>query len=101
MEMEEQKECDLEMIFEDEIVTMEVDDQTLASPEPMQTEELLEEVKKKRTDRRKTFLKDLEVCDLLDLRDPQCVSEYATDIWEWMKAEEARFIISKTFLDTT
>ena len=39
MDIEEQKDCDLEMIFEDEVVTlqeMEVDEQTVASPEPTQ-----------------------------------------------------------------
>lgn len=94
MDVEEQKDCDLEMIFEDEVVTvheMDVDEQTVASPEPatvIAPQDELEEIKKKRSDRRKTFLKDLEVCDLLDLRDPQCVSEYATDIYEQMKKEE-------------
>jgi hypothetical protein len=109
MEIEEQKDCDLDMIFEDEtevvsLQEMDVDEQTVASisPEPMLTQEdELEEIKKKRTERRKTFLKDLEVCDLLDLRDPQCVSEYATDIYAWMKEEEVRFLINKSFLDTT
>lgn len=42
---------------------------------------ILEDAKSKRAERRKVILKELEVCDLLDLRNPQCVAEYATQIY--------------------
>jgi len=63
--------------------------------------DVLEEAKNKRADRRKTILKELEVCDLLDLRNPQCVAEYATNIYDQMRLEETNFMIKKEFLDET
>ena len=109
MECEEEKEStDFEMKFEEETVTiqeMEVDSQTqIESPEAQEMDEekdILEDAKNKRQDRRKTILKELEVCDLLDLRNPQCVSEYATNIYDQMRVEEINFIINKSFLDET
>ena len=62
---------------------------------------ILEDAKAKRAERRKAILKELEVCDLLDLRNPQCVAEYATQIYEQMKIEEPNFLVSKSFLDST
>jgi hypothetical protein len=89
MECEEEKDVDFEMKFEEETVTiqeMEIDSQTQNdSPDslPMDEEkDLLEDVKNKRSERRKTILKELEVCDLLELRNPQCVSEYASSIYD-------------------
>ncbi len=58
----------------------------------------MQEIKSKR---RKAVLKDLEVCDLLDLRNPQCVAEYATSCFEAMKDEEVNFLIEKDFLEPT
>ena len=61
----------------------------------------LEDVKSKRNDWWKTILKELEVCDLLDLWNPQCVAEYATNIYDQMRTEEISFLIKKEFLEPT
>ncbi len=65
---------------------MEVDEVGNDDSSDMKVEEgekdLLEDAKSKRADWRKTILKELEVCDLLDLRNPQCVAEYATNIYD-------------------
>lgn len=66
-----------------------------------ETTDILEDAKSKRADRRKTILKELEVCDLLDLWNPQCVAEYATNIYDQMRTEETNFLIKKEFLDET
>lgn len=78
MDIEEEKECmDVDMKFDEEIISvqeMDVDEQTIQeSPEsaPVNDEkEILEDAKSKRADWRKTILKELEVCDLLDLWNP-------------------------------
>ena len=36
------------------------------------------------------MLKGLDVCDLLDLRDPQSVPEYASECFAWMRKQEER-----------
>lgn len=48
--------------------------------------------------RRKDVLKDLEVCDMLDLRNPQSVSEYAPSILISLMAHEKRFALASDFL---
>ncbi len=105
MECEEEKETvDFEMRFDEETnQEMEVDE----IPEPENSDikvedgDVLEDAKNKRADRWKTILKELEVCDLLDLRNPQCVAEYATNIYDQMRLEETNFLIKKEFLDET
>lgn len=47
--------------------------------------------------RRKDLIKNLEVCDLLDIRNPQSVSEYASDIFNNMMKEEMDFVVKKDF----
>ena len=48
------------------------------------SQEKVEEVKliveERKKERMKVLTRDLEVCDLLDIRNPQMVSEYARDI---------------------
>ena len=61
----------------------------------------LDDVKDKKANRRKAILKELEVCDLLDLRNPQYVAEYSSSIYINMKKEEDAFIIHKDFLEET
>ena len=61
----------------------------------------LADVKDKKANRRKAILKELEVCDLLDLRNPQYVAEYSSSIYSNMKSEEDAFIIHKDFLAET
>ena len=105
MEIEEEKETvDFEMKFEEETVQeMEIDERPEESDMNVEEGEkdILEDAKIKRADRRKTILKELEVCDLLDLRNPQCVAEYATNIYDQMRLEETNFLIWKEFLDET
>lgn len=64
-------------------------------------EKQLQETKEKRAQRRKVILKELEVWDLLDLRNPQYVAEYSTSIYQNMKKEEDAFLINKDFLAET
>lgn len=59
---------------------------------------VLEDAKSKRAERRKAILKELEVCDLLNLRNPQQVAEYATTIYANMKQVETNFLVEKHFL---
>lgn len=61
-------------------------------------ERQIQETKEIKAQRRKTILKQLEVCDLLDLRNPQYVAEYSTSIFKNMKNEEDGFLIDKDFL---
>lgn len=64
-------------------------------------EKHVQETKEIRAQRRKAILKELEVCDLLDLRNPQYVAEYSTSIYQNMKKEEDAFLIDKNFLENT
>lgn len=64
-------------------------------------EKQAQEIKEVKASRRKVILKELEVCDLLDLRNPQYVAEYSTNIYHNMKEEEDRFLIDKEFLNNT
>lgn len=85
--------------------SMEEEKQSPNTSVEMEVEEdqpdLLEQAKTKRAERRKAILKELEVCDLLDLRNPQFVAEYATNIYAAMKEEELNFLIRKDFLEGT
>jgi hypothetical protein len=45
----------------------------------------------RRKERMKTLTRNLEVCDLLDMRNPQSVAEYAPAIYKHMLAEEIKF----------
>jgi hypothetical protein len=64
-------------------------------------EKQLQDIKDVKASRRKVILKELEVCDLLDLRNPQYVAEYSTNIYHNMKGEEDEFLIDKDFLNDT
>lgn len=78
MECEEEKETvDFEMKFDEDSASaqeMEIDEQQMSCESDLKIEDectdLLEDAKSKRAERRKTILKELEVCDLLDLRNP-------------------------------
>lgn len=61
----------------------------------------VQEIKDVKAQRRKAILKELEVCDLLDLRNPQYCAEYSTSIYNNMKGEEDTFLIDKDFLVET
>lgn len=85
---------DIEM--EDEPETEEV-----KMEEEMDDDKQTHDTKELRAQRRKAILKELEVCDLLDLRNPQYVAEYSTSIYQNMKNEEDSFLIDKDFLVST
>jgi hypothetical protein len=108
MEVEEEKDTiDYDMKIDEEMhsvqeMDIEVTDQSDTPEEDMfEEKDVLEDVRSKRADRRKTILKELEVCDLLELRNPQCVAEYASCIYEQMRKEEINFLIKKNFLEST
>lgn len=69
--------------------------------EENEEEKLVKDTKEIKAQRRKAILKELEVCDLLDLRNPQYVAEYSTSIYNNMKGEEDEFLIDKDFLVET
>lgn len=64
-------------------------------------QKVAQDTKEIKAQRRKAILKELEVCDLLDLRNPQYVAEYSTSIYNNMKTEEDGFLIDKDFLVET
>lgn len=69
--------------------------------EENEEEKVVQDTKEIKAQRRKAILKELEVCDLLDLRNPQYVAEYSTSIYNNMKKEENTFLIDKDFLQET
>lgn len=81
--------------------TQEVEEEKLTDSDKENEEKQAQEIKEIKASRRKVILKELEVCDLLDLRNPQFVAEYSTSIYHNMKQEEDRFLIEKDFLNET
>lgn len=47
-------------------------------------------VEERRKERMKTLTRNLEVCDLLEMRNPQSVAEYAPQIYKHMHLEELK-----------
>lgn len=47
-------------------------------------EEVGVQVKERRKEYMKTLTRNLEVCDLLDIRNPQSVAEYAPQIYKFL-----------------
>lgn len=52
----------------------------------------------RRRDRAKALTRQLEVCDLLDLRKVQSVAEHAPRITSFLLEEEKRFLLPDDFL---
>ena len=52
----------------------------------------------RRRERMKGMTRNLEVCDLLDMRDVQCVAEHAADITKFTLEDEQRFMLPSDFL---
>lgn len=52
----------------------------------------------RRKDRMKTLTRNLEVCDLLDMRNPQSVAEFAPQIYKNMHLEENSHIYPSNFM---
>lgn len=46
----------------------------------------------------KTLTRNLEVCDLLEMRNPQSVAEYAPQIYKFLNQEELTHLYSDTFM---
>jgi hypothetical protein len=55
-------------------------------------------MEERRKERMKTLTRNLEVCDLLDMRNPQSVSEYAPSIYKHMHHEELQNLYSNEFM---
>jgi cyclin B len=52
----------------------------------------------RRKERMKTLTRNLEVCDLLDMRNPQSVAEFAPQIYKNMHLEEVNHMYPKDFM---
>jgi len=46
----------------------------------------------------KTLTRNLEVCDLLEMRNPQSVAEFAPQIYKNMNADEVKHVYSEDFM---
>lgn len=55
-------------------------------------------MEERRKERMKTLTRNLEVCDLLDIRNPQSVAEYAPQIYKFLHQEELRHIYPQEFI---
>ncbi len=49
-------------------------------------------MEERRKERMKTLTRNLEVCDLLDIRNPQSVAEFAPAIYKNMSIEELQHL---------
>lgn len=47
----------------------------------------------------KVLTRNLEVCDLLEIRNPQSVAEYAPQIQKFLYQEEVKHLYTDTFLE--
>ncbi len=56
-------------------------------------------MEERRKERMKTLTRNLEVCDLLDMRNPQSVAEYAPQIYKHLNQEEIKFLYSESFME--
>ena len=55
-------------------------------------------VEERRKERMKTLTRTLEVCDLLDLRNPQSVAEFAPQIYKHLQQEEEQHLYPEVFM---
>jgi len=55
-------------------------------------------VEERRKERMKTLTRNLEVCDLLDIRNPQSVAEYAPQIMRHLQQEEMGHMYPQEFM---
>ena len=55
-------------------------------------------MEERRKDRMKALTRHLEVCDLLDMRNPQSVSEYAPAIYKFLHVEECKHLYGDEFM---
>ena len=70
--------------------------------EPSLSQAKMEEVarimEERRKERMKTLTRNLEVCDLLDIRNPQSVAEFAPQIYRYLHQEELNHMYPQDFL---
>lgn len=55
----------------------------------------------RKKERMRALTRNLEVCDLLDIRNVQTVAEHAPKITTWLLSEEKKFMIPANFLQKT
>jgi cyclin B len=78
---------------------------TSASKSEIQTsrktssKEVQDMMDERRKDRMKVLTRNLEVCDLLDMRNPQSAAEYAPAVFKHLFNEEERFKYPQTFMN--
>ena len=58
----------------------------------------MNEMRKLFSERKSEMIKDLEVCDFMELKNTQSVAEYAAEIFENLKKEEAYFMPDPDYL---
>jgi hypothetical protein len=68
------------------------------SESQLRMEEVARVVEERRKERMKTLTRNLEVCDLLDIRNPQSAAEYAPQIYKHLHSEEQRHLYPADFL---
>jgi len=68
------------------------------SESQLKMEEVARVVEERRKERMKTLTRNLEVCDLLDIRNPQSAAEYAPQIYKHLHSEEQRHLYPADFL---
>ena len=56
-------------------------------------------IQKEKTARKRELNKDIDPCDMLDIRNPQSVSEYVKPIFKLMKEQQSHFHPLKNYLD--
>ena len=52
----------------------------------------------RKKERMKALTRNLEVCDLLDMRNPQSVAEYTPAIFSYLCKEEIKHLYPKSFM---
>lgn len=70
----------------------------LPTASELRSQEVARIVEERRKERMKTLTRNLEVCDLLDIRNPQSVAEYAPQIYKYLHNEEVRHLYPGDFL---
>jgi hypothetical protein len=77
----------------------ELNNSTLSSDTIIEKKKSVQEIFKERVQQwRKAQMKEMTLADQLDLRNPQCVSEFAQEIYENMLGEEAAWMVDPEYL---
>ena len=62
------------------------------------TEEVKKKVEQRKQARAKVLTRELEACDILELRNPQAVAEMAPTIFKFLLKEEQKWMIEHTYM---